>query len=152
MTKTLYILSTLAVMLVVSRFVVRIVDATVQIDNDIGMLLLLLLPVNAETGRCAGCRGPNDNKPEFCSERCGIILCEKRKSNGYLFCDECPDSAGGLVHFRQICYIDDQSPAAFGPAGQKMMKRKVGHEKKNSCFIDALPADADTASRCRLCG
>ena len=34
----------------------------------------------AETGRCAGCRGPNDNKPEFCSERCGIILCEKRKS------------------------------------------------------------------------
>ena len=45
----------------------------------------------AETGRCAGCRGPNDNKPEFCSERCGIILCEKRKSNGYSFCDECPD-------------------------------------------------------------
>ncbi len=45
----------------------------------------------AETGRCAGCRGPNDNKPEFCSKRCGIILCEKRKSNGYLFCDECPD-------------------------------------------------------------
>ena len=37
----------------------------------------------AETGRCAGCRGPNDNKPEFCSEKCGIILCEKRKSNGY---------------------------------------------------------------------
>jgi hypothetical protein len=47
MTKTLYILSTLAVMLVVSRFVVRIVDATEQIDNDIGMLLLLLLLVNA---------------------------------------------------------------------------------------------------------
>ncbi|MBR3584557.1 MAG: hypothetical protein IKO00_00885 [Oscillospiraceae bacterium] len=50
MTKTLYILSTLAVMLVVSRFVVRIVDATVQIDNDIGMLLLLLLLVNAVIG------------------------------------------------------------------------------------------------------
>ena len=45
----------------------------------------------AESGRCAGCRGPNDNKPEFCSERCGIILCGKRKSNGYTFCDECPD-------------------------------------------------------------
>ena len=44
----------------------------------------------AGTDPCAGCRGPNDNKPEFCSERCGIILCEKRKSNGYLFCDECP--------------------------------------------------------------
>ena len=45
----------------------------------------------AGTDPCAGCRGPNDNKPEFCSERCGIILCEKRKSNGYSFCDECPD-------------------------------------------------------------
>ena len=55
MTKTLYILSTLAVTLVVSRFVVRIVDATVQIDNDIGMLLLLLLPVNAVIG-WIGCR------------------------------------------------------------------------------------------------
>ncbi|MBQ1792004.1 MAG: hypothetical protein II008_17635 [Oscillospiraceae bacterium] len=55
MTKTLYILSTLAVMLVVSRFVVRIVDATVQIDNDIGMLLLLLLLVNAVIG-WIGCR------------------------------------------------------------------------------------------------
>ena len=55
MKKTLYILSTLAVMLVVSRFVVRIVDATVQIDNDIGMLLLLLLLVNAAIG-WIGCR------------------------------------------------------------------------------------------------
>ena len=45
----------------------------------------------AESGRYAGCRGPNDNKPEFCSERCGIILCEKRKANGNSFCDECPD-------------------------------------------------------------
>ena len=47
MKKALYLLSTLAVMLIVSRFVVRIVDATVQIDDDIGMLLLLLLLVNA---------------------------------------------------------------------------------------------------------
>lgn len=50
MKKTVYILSTLAVMLVVSRFVIRIVDATVQIDNDIGMLVLLLLLVNAVIG------------------------------------------------------------------------------------------------------
>ena len=45
----------------------------------------------AEISPCAGCRGPNDNKPEFCSMGCGIILCEERKENGYLFCDECPD-------------------------------------------------------------
>ena len=50
MKKTVCILSTLAVMLVVSRFVIRIVDATVQIDNDIGLLLLLLLLVNAMIG------------------------------------------------------------------------------------------------------
>lgn len=37
-------------MLIVSRFIVRIVDATVQIDNDIGMLILLLIIVNAVIG------------------------------------------------------------------------------------------------------
>ena len=37
-------------MLIVSRFIVRIVDATVQIDNDIGMLILLLIIVNAAIG------------------------------------------------------------------------------------------------------
>ena len=50
MKKTVFILSTIAVMLIVSRFIVRIVDATVQIDNDVGMLLLLLLTVNAVIG------------------------------------------------------------------------------------------------------
>ena len=37
-------------MLIVSRFVIRIVDATVQIDDDIGLLLLLLAAVNAVIG------------------------------------------------------------------------------------------------------
>ena len=50
MKKTVFILSAIAVMLIVSRFIVRIVDATVQIDNDVGMLLLLLLIVNAMIG------------------------------------------------------------------------------------------------------
>ena len=49
MKKTVFVLSTLAIMLIVSRFIVRIVDATVQIDDDIGLLLLLLL-VNAAIG------------------------------------------------------------------------------------------------------
>ena len=35
MKKTVYTLSTLAVMLIVSRFIVRLVDATVQIDEDL---------------------------------------------------------------------------------------------------------------------
>ena len=50
MKKTVFILSTLAIMLIVSRFIVRIVDATVQIDDDIGLLLLLLLLVNTAIG------------------------------------------------------------------------------------------------------
>ena len=40
---------------------------------------------------CPGCRGSNENKPEFCKEKCGIILCRKRTENGYAYCDECPD-------------------------------------------------------------
>lgn len=50
MKKTVYLLSTFAIMLIVPRFIVRIVDATVQIDNDVGMLLLLLVLVNAVIG------------------------------------------------------------------------------------------------------
>ena len=44
-----------------------------------------------ETNPCPGCLGPDENKPEFCRERCRIILCRKRTDNGYHFCDECPD-------------------------------------------------------------
>ena len=44
-----------------------------------------------ETNPCPGCLGPDENKPEFCRERCGIILCRKRIENGYEYCDECPD-------------------------------------------------------------
>ena len=42
----------------------------------------------AEENPCPGCHGPNENKPEFCAYRCGIILCEKRKKNGYEFVTE----------------------------------------------------------------
>ena len=40
---------------------------------------------------CPGCHGPDENKPEFCAVKCGIILCRKRRENGYVYCDECPD-------------------------------------------------------------
>ena len=45
----------------------------------------------AETDPCPGCHGPDENKPEFCAKKCGIILCRKRRENGYAYCDECPD-------------------------------------------------------------
>ena len=50
MKKALRILMTILVMLALSRFIVRLVDATVQIDDDIGALLLLLALVNTAVG------------------------------------------------------------------------------------------------------
>ena len=47
MRKILHLTITILIMLVVSRFVVRLVDATVQIDDDIGLLILLLVIVNS---------------------------------------------------------------------------------------------------------
>ena len=45
----------------------------------------------AETDPCPGCHGPDEHKPEFCSAKCGIVQCRKRRENGYEFCDECPE-------------------------------------------------------------
>ena len=47
MRKILHLTITILIMLVVSRFVIRLVDATVQIDDDIGLLILLLVILNA---------------------------------------------------------------------------------------------------------
>ena len=48
--KAAHIAVTIMVMLIVSRFLIRIVDATVQIDDDIGILVLMLIVVNAAIG------------------------------------------------------------------------------------------------------
>lgn len=50
--KIAFIAVTLIIMLIVSRFMIRIVDATVQIDDDI-TVLLLLTAVNAAIGVCS---------------------------------------------------------------------------------------------------
>ena len=47
MKKLTYILSTVLIMLVLSRFIIRIIDATVQIDDDIGILILFLIILNS---------------------------------------------------------------------------------------------------------
>ena len=51
--KIAFIVTTLIIMLIDSRFMIRIVDATVQIDDDIALLLLLLAAVNAAIGVCS---------------------------------------------------------------------------------------------------
>ena len=50
MKKTVYIVVTVLIMLIVSRFMVRIVDATVGIDQDFGILVLFLILVNSLIG------------------------------------------------------------------------------------------------------
>lgn len=50
MKKLAYIFSTVFLMLVTSRFIIRVIDATVQIDGDIGILILLLVILNATIG------------------------------------------------------------------------------------------------------
>ena len=47
MRKTPHVIITIIIMLVVTGSAVRIVDATVQIDDDIGLLILLLAILNA---------------------------------------------------------------------------------------------------------
>lgn len=50
MKKALHITVTILVMLIASRFFVRIVDATVQIDDDLGVLIVLLVVINTAIG------------------------------------------------------------------------------------------------------
>ena len=50
MRKIFFVVVTFLVMLITSGFVVRIVDATVQIDDDIGLLATLLAAVDAIIG------------------------------------------------------------------------------------------------------
>ncbi|MBR2668365.1 MAG: hypothetical protein IKE36_01060 [Solobacterium sp.] len=47
MKKTVYIVVTVLIMLIISRFVVRIIDATVQIGDDLGLLIVVLILLNA---------------------------------------------------------------------------------------------------------
>jgi hypothetical protein len=50
MKKAVFIITTVFIMLITSRFVIRIVDATVQIDNDIALLIILLIVLNVVIG------------------------------------------------------------------------------------------------------
>ncbi len=50
MKKALHITVTIIIMLITSRFLVRIVDATVQIDEDIAVLVVLLAVINTSIG------------------------------------------------------------------------------------------------------
>jgi len=94
-------------------------------------------------GPCPGCCGPDESKPEFCAKRCGIVRCEKRKQNGYRFCDECPDYPCADVMEKETRYTT-QYPLYESPLQNLRDIRALGME----AFL-ALERGRRT---CRGCG
>ena len=56
-----------------------------------GLDCSLCLFAHAKERPCPGCNAESDAKPDYCTKWCRIIPCEKRRQNGYRYCDECPD-------------------------------------------------------------
>lgn len=92
---------------------------------------------------CAGCTGPDENKPEFCSARCTIIQCEKRRHNGYRFCDECPDFPCEFSNEREKRYMS-QYVLRESPLGNLRAIRERGME----IFLEKQKA----IWTCKICG
>ena len=111
----------------------------------------------AETSPCAGCRGPNDNKPEFCSSKCGIILCEKRKKNGYSVCDECPDFPCSDVMEKETRY-GSKYPLSESPLENLRTIREAGmaafleHERRQWTCPDCGSVICVHNGVCNGCG
>ena len=82
----------------------------------------------SETDPCPGCLGPDKNKPEFCSEKCGIILCRKRTGRGYTYCDECPDYPCTDVMEKESRYTS-KYPLYESPGKNLRDIRELGMEK-----------------------
>ncbi len=78
-----------------------------------------------ENDPCQGCNGPDEHKPEFCALRCGIILCEKRRRNGYKYCDECSDYPCADVMEKENRYTS-QYPHRESPLDNLKMIREKG--------------------------
>lgn len=61
--RIIFFVTTMFIMIIASRFLIRIVDATVQIDDDIGYLVILLVLLNTAIGM-AGCRLYQKTSPD----------------------------------------------------------------------------------------
>ena len=96
-----------------------------------------------EENPCPGCNGPNENKPEFCAKYCGIILCQKRRKNGYEFCDECPAFPCEDVMEKENRYTL-QYPMKESPLGNLRMIREMG--------MDAFLKQERQQWTCEKCG
>ena len=82
----------------------------------------------AEEKPCPGCCGPDENKPEFCSKKCGIMLCRKRLDHSYEYCDECPDYPCADVTEKETRYTS-QYPLRESPAENLRSIRELGMDQ-----------------------
>ena len=106
---------------------------------------------------CPGCRGPNTNKPDFCSARCGIILCGKRIGNGYVYCDECPDFPCGDVMEKENRYTSRyplyESPLRnLRDIREQGMEAFLEKERKQWTCADCGGVISVHTGRCSGCG
>lgn len=92
---------------------------------------------------CPGCLGPDEHKPEFCAKRCGIILCSKRKQNGWRFCDVCPDYPCADVMEKENRYTT-QYPLTESP----LQNLRDIREKGMAAFLEKERAEWS----CSTCG
>ena len=97
----------------------------------------------AKENPCPGCLGPDAQKPAFCSEKCGIIRCRKRKENGYAYCDECPDYPCGDVTEKETRYTS-RYPLYESPGKNLRDIREKGMER----FLE----DERAQWTCKECG
>ena len=97
----------------------------------------------AETDPCPGCRGPNEHKPPFCSEGCGIIRCARRIENGYVYCDECPSFPCADVMEKETRYAQ-KYPLKESP----LQNLRAIREKGMEAFLEAQRA----GWTCKACG
>ena len=76
---------------------------------------------------CPGCNGDDACKPVFCAEWCGITQCEKRKEEGFRFCDECPDYPCEHIQELESRYTSAY-PLVESPMGNLRAIRELGME------------------------
>ena len=76
---------------------------------------------------CPGCLGPDDRKPPFCSEKCGIVRCAARRENGWRFCDACPDFPCADVMEKETRYTS-KYPRRESPLENLRASREGGME------------------------
>lgn len=130
---------------------------TAEMIAPCGLDCSLCSHAQALTDPCPGCNGPDENKYDYCINRCGIMLCPQRKQNGYRFCDECPDYPCEDVMEKENRYTS-QYPLYESPLDNLRMIREEGMEaflekekERWTCADCGSPICVHTG-RCSGCG